>query len=108
MENLEALLPDVYIKSWNVKDTGSKVKVYLELRLRKGELREHRPEELKNLFIDADIPIDKIKTKGKCTDIYWKQGKQYRLLFTFGETTYTNQWGQLVAHCRAGAVYRFK
>ena len=59
-------------------------------------------------FFEPVRPGDKIKTKGKCTDIYWKQGKQYRLLFTFGETTYTNQRGQLVARCRAGAVYRFK
>lgn len=59
-------------------------------------------------FLEPLYLGDKITTIGKCTDIYWKQGKQYRLLFAFGETTYTNQRGQLVACCRAGAVYRFK
>jgi len=59
-------------------------------------------------FFEPIRPGDKIDTKSKCTDIYWKQGKRYRLLFTFGETTYTNQKRQLVAHCRAGAVYMFK
>ena len=59
-------------------------------------------------FFEAVRPGDKISTKGKCNDIYWKQGKRYRLLFVQGETTYNNQKGQLVAICRVGAVYMFK
>ena len=59
-------------------------------------------------FFEPVRPGDKIDTKSKRTEIYWKQGTRYRLLFTSGETTFTNQKGQLVAHCRAGAVYLFK
>lgn len=51
---------------------------------------------------------DKIKSKTMFGDIYWKQGKNHRLLFAECETTYTNQQGQLVARCNGGAVYLFK
>lgn len=59
-------------------------------------------------FFEPVRPGDKIDTEKQCSDIYWKQGKRFRLLFTSGETIYTNQKGQLVARCRAGAVYMFK
>jgi len=59
-------------------------------------------------FFEPVRPGDRIEAKNKCSDIYWRQGKQYRLLLTFGETTYTNQKGQLVARDRTGAVYRFR
>jgi len=59
-------------------------------------------------FFEPVRPGDRITAKAKLTDIYWKQGKRFRLLFAFGETSYTNQKGHLVACCRAGAVYLFK
>jgi len=59
-------------------------------------------------FFEAVRPGDRIEVRAKCTDVFWKQGKQFRLLFTFGETDYINQKGQTLARCRAGAVYRFK
>jgi len=51
---------------------------------------------------------DTITVKARCTDAFWKQGKEFRLLFTSGETDYLNQQGETVARCRAGAVYRFR
>jgi acyl dehydratase len=59
-------------------------------------------------FFEPVRPGDVIRTRSKCTDCFWKQGRTYRLFFTAGETSYTNQKGQLVAVCRQGAVYRFK
>jgi len=59
-------------------------------------------------FFEPVHPGDIISVKGKSTDTYWRQGTRFRLLFTFGETTFTNQKGQAVAHCRAGAVFMFK
>ena len=59
-------------------------------------------------FFKPVRPGDMISPKAKCTEIYWKQGKRYRLLVTSGVTTYTNQKGQTVASCRTGAVYMFK
>ena len=59
-------------------------------------------------FFEPIRPGDTISVKTKFSDIYWKQGKRFRLLFTAGETTYTNHRGQLVARCRLGAVYMFK
>ncbi len=59
-------------------------------------------------FFKPVRPGDKIFPKATCTDIFWKQGKRFRLLFTSGVTTYTNQKGQLLACCRTGAVYMFK
>jgi len=90
-----------------------------------GELYKPAPEAVLNLekyrtfrgsmqtdseweFFEPVRPGDTISPKTKYTDIYWKQGKRFRLLFTSGETTYTNQKGQLVARCRLGAAYMFK
>lgn len=53
-------------------------------------------------------PGDKLEVKRKCTDIYWRQGKRYRLLFLLGETTYYNHKKEQVAVSRGGAVYMFK
>jgi acyl dehydratase len=51
---------------------------------------------------------DTIEAAGRCTDVYWKQGKAYRLLFAKAETSYKNQLGETVAICRQGVVYRFR
>ena len=59
-------------------------------------------------FFEPVRPGDRIFPKATCTDIFWKQGKRFRLLVTSGVTTYTNQEGQLLARCRTGAVYMFK
>jgi acyl dehydratase len=59
-------------------------------------------------FFEPVRPGDKIDIKKRCSDVYWKQGTRYRLLFTKGEITYTNQKGQLVARSEIGAVYMFK
>ena len=59
-------------------------------------------------FFEAIRPGDKLDAVRKRTDIFWRQGSRYRLLFLLGETRYTNQKGQLVAVSRGGAVYMFK
>jgi acyl dehydratase len=59
-------------------------------------------------FFEPVRPGDVLTSSAKCSDIFWKKGEKYRLLFTFGETTYTNQKGELVAKNRTGSVYRFK
>lgn len=59
-------------------------------------------------FFKPVSPGDKLEVKRKCTDIYWRQGKRYRLLFLHGETTYTDHENELVAISRGGAVYMFK
>ena len=59
-------------------------------------------------FFEPVRPGDQIIPRAKSTDIYWKQGKRFRLLVTSGVTTYTNQEGQIVASCQTGAVYMFK
>jgi len=59
-------------------------------------------------FFEPVRPGDKLDAMRKCTDIFWRQGSRYRLLFLLGETRYTNQKGQLVAVSRGGAVYMFK
>jgi len=51
---------------------------------------------------------DKIETTVKLSDVYWKQGKQYRLLFFVAEITYLNQKGQLLARGQSGWGYAFK
>lgn len=53
-------------------------------------------------------PGDRIDVTRKCTDIYWRRGKRYRLLFLFGETSYQNQRNEPVALSKGGAVYMFK
>jgi acyl dehydratase len=59
-------------------------------------------------FFQPVKPGDSIRTTGKCTEVYWRQGKAHRLLFAKAETTYTNQHHQAVAVCRQGVVYRFR
>ena len=59
-------------------------------------------------FFEPVRPGDIIDTTVKLADVYWKQGKQQRLLFMEDEVTYTNQKGQLVAKGRGGWVLVFK
>ncbi|MCX8125766.1 MAG: MaoC family dehydratase N-terminal domain-containing protein [Dehalococcoidia bacterium] len=59
-------------------------------------------------FFEPVRPGDTIHSVSRPTDIYWKRGKRFRLLFCFGETDYTNQHGRRVAWSRVGAVYLFK
>jgi len=51
---------------------------------------------------------DRVETTVKLADVYWKQGRQYRLLFFEAEITYTNQKGQLVANGRSGWAFGFE
>lgn len=59
-------------------------------------------------FFEPVRPGDRIDAKHMLADVYWKQGKNGRLLFLFGETTLRNQKGQLVARNRSGSVHLFK
>lgn len=59
-------------------------------------------------FYEPVRPGDRINSVSRPTDIYWKRGRRFRLLFCFGETDYTNQHGKHVAWNRMGAVYLFK
>ncbi len=59
-------------------------------------------------FFEPVRPGDRIGAVARCTDVFWKQGSRFRLLFCMGETTYTNQDGRRVALCRNGAVHMFK
>lgn len=59
-------------------------------------------------FFEPVRPGDTISSKHKLADVYWKQSKEYRLLFFVGETVLTNQKGQLVATNRGTSVHLFK
>jgi acyl dehydratase len=59
-------------------------------------------------FFEPLRPGDKISALSIPTEAYWKKGKRFRLLFTAGETEYTNQRGQKVVFNRMGGVYMFK
>lgn len=50
----------------------------------------------------------KIIPKRTLADIYWKQGKNRRLLFIVGETSFRNEEGQLLAKTKGAAVFCFK
>ena len=53
-------------------------------------------------------PGDQVTAESVPTEIFWKQGKRMRLLFTYGETEYRNQHGEIVVWNRMGSVYMFK
>jgi acyl dehydratase len=59
-------------------------------------------------FFEPVRPGDRINSKNKLADLYWKQGKEHRLLFLVGESTLTNQKGQLLATVKQSDVYTFK
>jgi len=59
-------------------------------------------------FFEPVRPGDQIEVKGKATDLYWKQGKRYRLLFSLGEIRFRNQHQRTVAINRSGVVFMFK
>lgn len=59
-------------------------------------------------FFEPVRPGDTINAENRLADVYWKQGKQYRMLFIVGETTFQNQKGQAVGRNRSAAAYLFK
>ncbi len=59
-------------------------------------------------FFEPVRPEDTINAEARLADLYWKQGKEYRMLFIVGETSFTNQKGQAVGKNRSSAVYLFK
>jgi acyl dehydratase len=59
-------------------------------------------------FFEQVRPGDAISFKHKLADVYWKEGKENRLLFIVGETALKNQKGQLVATNRGSAIFFFK
>jgi acyl dehydratase len=59
-------------------------------------------------FFEPVRPGDTISAEAKLANIYWKQGRKYRMCFVIGETTMTNQKGQLVGRNKSGVVYLFK
>jgi acyl dehydratase len=59
-------------------------------------------------FFEPVRPGDTISAEAKLADVYWKQGREYRMLFIVGETTLRNQKGQLVGWNKSGPVYLFR
>ena len=68
-------------------------------------------------FFEPVRPGDTIDAEHKLVDLYWKEAKsgkkwgewEYsRILFVVGETTYTNQKGQLVGRNRSTGLVLFK
>jgi len=59
-------------------------------------------------FFQPVRPGDKIDVMRKCTDVHWRQGGRFRLLFVLGESRFSNQRQEKVAIARGGAVYMFK
>jgi acyl dehydratase len=55
-------------------------------------------------FFKPMRPGDKIQQVTKIADIYEKQGKSGRLVFTIYEHTYTNQDGDVVAVARQTGI----
>lgn len=59
-------------------------------------------------FFEPVRPGDTISAEAKLADIYWKQGREYRMCFVVGETTLRNQKGQLVGRNKSSPVYLFR
>ena len=59
-------------------------------------------------FFEPVRPGDTITSEAKLADVYWKQGREYRMFFVVGETTLKNQKGQLVGSNKSGPVYLFR
>ncbi len=59
-------------------------------------------------FHEPVRPGDEITVRGQLTELFWKQGSRYRLLFLFGEITFRNQRARLAAKLRTGTVFMFK
>jgi len=59
-------------------------------------------------FFEPIRPGDSISVTGKTTDLFWKQGSRYRLLFVKGDVIFRNQHGRTVAIGPPGAVFMFK
>ena len=59
-------------------------------------------------FFEPVRPGDTINVESRLADVYWKQGRQYRMCFVVGETTMKNQRGQLVGRTKSSPVYLFR
>lgn len=59
-------------------------------------------------FFEPVRPGDTIDSETKLIDMYWKQGKKYRLLFFVDETIYTNQHGKKIARFLSTDVRLFR
>jgi acyl dehydratase len=59
-------------------------------------------------FFEPIRPGDSISVTGKTTDLFWKQGSRYRLLFAKGDIIFRDQHGRVVALDHTGAVFMFK
>jgi len=59
-------------------------------------------------FFEPIRPGDSITVTGKTTDLFWKQGSRYRLLFSKGDISFRNQYERMVAILHTGAVFMFK
>jgi len=59
-------------------------------------------------FFEPVRPGDTIGSVAKLADVYWKQGREFRMFFVVGETTLTNQKGQLVGRNRSSPVFLFR
>jgi acyl dehydratase len=57
-------------------------------------------------FFEPLRPGDVISAKKKITDIYEKEGRSGKLVFTITETTYTNQRGEVVVIDRGTSIAR--
>jgi len=59
-------------------------------------------------FLEPLRPGDFITWVSTPSEIYWRSGQRFRLLFLWGETVFSNQADQTVARSRVGGVYMFK
>ena len=59
-------------------------------------------------FFEPVRPGDTISSEARLFDVYWTQGREYRMFFVVGETTLRNQKGQLVGRNKSGPVYLFR
>ena len=59
-------------------------------------------------FFEPVRPGDTISSEAKLADVYWKQGREYRMFFVVGETILKNQKGQLVGRNKSSPVYLFR
>ena len=53
-------------------------------------------------------PGDTISSETKLFDVYWKQGREYRMFFVVGETAMWNQQEQPVGRNKSSSVFLFR
>jgi acyl dehydratase len=59
-------------------------------------------------FLEPVRPGDTISSETKLFDVYWKQGREYRMFFVVGETAMWNQQEQLVGRNKSSSVFLFE